>query len=300
MALHSKWSSGDLIFYDGTQNVFTIQDDNEGLLIGEDGEGVDVKFFGDTTGAYILWDEDADALTFAGIDISLGDADYINFGAEPDITMRWTTGGVFEILPAAADTDIYLGSTTLPLDVKFFGSTGSSNYMQWQSTGNVLDIDGADIELGDDDYIKFGDTGELSMRWTTGKLEILPTVAGSDMYLGSTSKPLDVVNYGNITYRDPATTSSTGSTGTITLTTASNRVQFISTSTGGAREVYLPITTGSAGIEFKFVNTGATGAVTVKTTGGSATVATLPVGAMAITLCDGTNWGAIRGYGSTY
>lgn len=219
MALHSKWSSGDLIFYDGTQNVFTIQDDNEGLLIGEDGEGVDVKFFGDTTGAYILWDEDADALTFAGIDISLGDADYINFGAEPDITMRWTTGGVFEILPAAA---------------------------------------------------------------------------GSDMYLGSTSVPLDVMNYGNITYRAPTTTVTTGSTGLMSLTTTSNRVQFVSHTTGMATKITLPPIADCAGIEFKIANTSATGSITVLTTGAS-TVATLAISKAGILFCDGTDWAATVG-----
>jgi len=221
MALHSKWSSGDLIFYDGTQTVFTIQDDNEGLLIGEDGEGVDVKFFGDTTGAYILWDEDADALTFAGIDISLGDADYINFGAEPDITMRWTTGGVFEILPAAADTD---------------------------------------------------------------------------MYLGSTSKPLDIVNYGNITYRAPASQSASG--GTVTLTSTSNRIQFISNGTTDNSLVALPVSTGSnAGDQYIIFQTSTGGGEITVSNGatGSTTVATIAATEGAIMISNGTVWRAIVG-----
>ncbi|MBA7583347.1 hypothetical protein ES708_25289 [subsurface metagenome] len=172
MALHTKWSSGDLIFYDGTQDIFTIKNSTGGILVGEDDEGVDVKFYGDTTGAYMLWDEDADGLVFAGgagieLDegnITIGETDYLIFGDATEIKMSWTTGDVFEVLPAAADADVELGSATLPLAVKFFGTTGTSAYMKWTTTGNILDIDEADITLGDADYVKFGDTGEATMR----------------------------------------------------------------------------------------------------------------------------------------
>ena len=37
-----------------------------GLTVGVDGTGYDVKFFGDTSGQYVLWDESADELVLAG------------------------------------------------------------------------------------------------------------------------------------------------------------------------------------------------------------------------------------------
>ena len=171
MALHNKWSSGDQIWYDGTQIVFTIQDDDEGLLVGYDGNGVDVKFYGDTTGTYMLWDESADTLVLSGS--------------------------------------------------------------------------------------------------------------------------------AKITYPDPTTTETTGSTGLLTLTTASQRMQFVSSSTGSASKITLPATASCAGIEFKIANTGSTGIITVLTTGAS-TVAVIPVLGTAYVLCDGTSWSGLVGLGSTY
>ncbi len=56
----SKWSSGNLIFYKPGSGATT------GITFGEDGTGLDIKFFGDTASAYMLWDQSADALVFAG------------------------------------------------------------------------------------------------------------------------------------------------------------------------------------------------------------------------------------------
>jgi len=145
MALHTKWSSGDQIWYDGTQDIFTIKNSTGGILIGEDAGGVDAKFFGGTASAYMVWDASVDDLLFeggAGIvfddgDISLGDADYLNFGDAPDVTMRWTTGGVFEVLPAAANSDMYLGSTSAPLDVVNYGNITYRTPRTKLSTGAI-------------------------------------------------------------------------------------------------------------------------------------------------------------------
>ncbi len=56
----SKWSSGNLIFYKPGSGATT------GITFGEDGTGLDIKFFGDTASAYMLWDQSADALVFSG------------------------------------------------------------------------------------------------------------------------------------------------------------------------------------------------------------------------------------------
>jgi len=189
MALHSKWSSGDLIFYDGTQDIMTIKN-------GTDGVEFDVN-------------------------ITMGDGDPINFGASDDIAMSWTTGGVFEVLPDAAN---------------------------------------------------------------------------SDMYLGSTAKPLDVVNYGNIKYRAPASPTSTGAN--ITLTSTSNRVQFIANATTGDSPVLLPASTSSnAGDQYTIFQTSTGGGSVIVYNGatGGATVATIALTEGAIMISNGTVWRAIVG-----
>ena len=61
----SKWASGVLIFEQVTSSG--------AIHFGVDDTGLDVKFFGATSGAFTLWDESADELVFgtgASIDIT--------------------------------------------------------------------------------------------------------------------------------------------------------------------------------------------------------------------------------------
>ena len=215
MAIHSRWSGGDLIFYDGTQDILTIKDDTDGIEFGVDEAGADLKFYGDTASAYMLWDADTDSLVFDLADISMGDTDYIKFGDAPDITMAWNAAQ-FVILPAA----------------------------------------------------------------------------DSDMYLGSTGFPLDVVNYGNITYRAPQSQTSTGAN--ITLTATSIRTQFL-TSTG-AFNLIVPTSSGAgvAGIEFNVFNsTGGACSVCEGTTG--TVIVAVGAGESAIVASNATEWRYIVG-----
>ncbi len=57
----SGWSTGTLVFSRGTGWT-----DGKGISFGVDGSGLDIKFFGDTASAYMLWDQSADALVFGG------------------------------------------------------------------------------------------------------------------------------------------------------------------------------------------------------------------------------------------
>jgi hypothetical protein len=58
--VRSKWVrvSGNLVFYEGKPGAQ--------IHFGEDASGFDVKFFGATTGKYMLWDESADKLIIEG------------------------------------------------------------------------------------------------------------------------------------------------------------------------------------------------------------------------------------------
>ena len=62
MALHSEWISGDLVFYDGAQTIIKLPKEGNTFEFGESDEGIDVKFYGETATAYLLWDESGDRL----------------------------------------------------------------------------------------------------------------------------------------------------------------------------------------------------------------------------------------------
>lgn len=59
------------------------------ISIGEDDNGVDIKFYGATADSYMLWDESADTLVFEGADLRLNDSDYLVFGDDSDARMTW-------------------------------------------------------------------------------------------------------------------------------------------------------------------------------------------------------------------
>jgi len=165
--LKSKWSSGNLVFY-GDGN----------LHFGEDDDGIDVKFFGATSGAYMLWDESADQVVFDKADILLGDSDYLKLGDSSDITMTWN-GTKMLIGQAGTNSAIEVGVDGAGLDLKLFGDT-SGKYLLWDQSADKLvvvgdyDITGASqftgvVTVGVDDTghdVKFyGATSGKYMLW---------------------------------------------------------------------------------------------------------------------------------------
>jgi len=148
----------------------------------------------------------------------------------------------------------------------------------------------------------------LHTRWSSGDLifydgtqDILTIKNGTDgIIVGESTGEVpitlygDVTYYGEVTYPDPTTTNSTGA---VTLTTTSNRTQFVDTC-GASIAWVLPAIADCAGIEFKFINYSTGGVLTVNDTGGSA-VAEITAGGAGYLLCDGTNWGALAA-GSTF
>lgn len=107
-SLHSKWSSGDLIFYDGTTDIFAIKDSTDGLMVYDDMN----LTFGDNSDATIVYDETTDdkleitcsnGITISGpIDgVVILDDGTIAYGTGSDITESWdNTRGALVTTPA--------------------------------------------------------------------------------------------------------------------------------------------------------------------------------------------------------
>ena len=107
---------------------------NNTITVGVDGTGYDVKFFGDTAGAYMLWDESTDDLVLAGaagIDLA-GDID-VDGTANLDAV---DIDGAVQI-----DNTITVGVDDTGYDVKLFGAT-SGKYMLWDESADSLLVSG--------------------------------------------------------------------------------------------------------------------------------------------------------------
>ena len=154
------------------------------VTVGVDGTGHDVKYFGDTSGAYMLWDESADDLVLAGdagIDLA-GDID-VDGTANLDIV---DIDGNTQV-----DGTITVGVDNTGYDVKLFGATASS-YMLWDESadsllleastldlngtadGLILDADGdTTISSPSDDQIDFEIAGADDFKMTANTFTIL-------------------------------------------------------------------------------------------------------------------------------
>lgn len=148
----SFWSDGSLIFAKIGTSATT------GISFGEDGTGLDIKFFGDTASSFLLWDQSGDELVFDAADVHLGDNDEIRLGdlAAGDVVHKWTGSAYSTTVAASSSWNIgasasninitqygtyTVGADTDGFDVKFFGST-TGKYFLWDESADKLIVSG--------------------------------------------------------------------------------------------------------------------------------------------------------------
>ncbi len=157
---------------DGTTNLDIVDIDgavqvDSTITVGADDQGYDVKFFGDTASAYMLWDTSTDDLVLAGaagIDLA-GNID-VDGTANLDIV---DIDGAVQI-----DNTITVGADDQGYDVKFFGDTASA-YMLWDTSADDLVLAGAaGIDLAGD--IDVDGTANLDAVDIDGAVQIDNTV----------------------------------------------------------------------------------------------------------------------------
>ena len=150
---------------DGALNIDVLDIDGAvqidgAITIGVDGTGYDVKFFGDTSGQYMLWDQSGDELVLPGTQkLSFHDAaGGENIVATSDGHLEINAGTTLDITAATVDINSstkfnvdgptqLTGAVTFGVDdtsanVKFFGAT-SGSYMLWQEDVDDLVLAGA-------------------------------------------------------------------------------------------------------------------------------------------------------------
>jgi len=163
-------SGADVTFYTaGTAAHVGLKWDadlnTEGTLVGgADDHGVDFKFFGETAGKYIQWDQSADELVLAGAGtkISLYDAaggesisadasGVLSIAAGAEIDLTTTTIDINGAVDISGNSQfsgtITVGVDDTGKDVKLFGATAGS-YMLWDESDDQLEFVNSNIELG--------------------------------------------------------------------------------------------------------------------------------------------------------
>ena len=135
--------AGD-IDVDGTTNLDAVDIDGavqiDGTVtVGVDDTGLDVKFFGATSGAYMLWDESADDLKLVG-------AAGLTVAGDIDVDGTTNLDAVDIDGAVQIDSTVTVGADDTGYDVKFFAAT-ASKYMLWDESADSLIVQG-DFYIG--------------------------------------------------------------------------------------------------------------------------------------------------------
>ena len=135
-------SEAEVLTLSGVAATFTIP-----VTVGVDDTGHDVKFFGATSGKYMLWDEDADSLLVSGDIDMVANGNRIDLDTDNDTSIRASADDTISIEVAGADD--------------FTITANSLNVL----TGSVID-------LADNAPIQFGDADDASIKWDATDLAI--------------------------------------------------------------------------------------------------------------------------------
>ena len=273
---------------DGTTNLDAVDIDgavqiDSTVTVGVDDTGYDVKFFGATSGSYMLWDESGRDLGLFG-DSSLFVAGNVDFNGDLDVDGTTNLDAVDIDGAVQIDGTVTVGVDGTGLDVKFFGAT-SGAYMLWDESADDLKLVGA---------AGFTVAGDIDVDGTTNLDAV--DVDGA-------------VNFAaDVTYADGADiiTASAGTSNFRAGVNAGNSIQ-----SGGNYNVCVgdeagtAITTGDNNIAIGYTALDATttssdnvavgkGALTANTTGAANT----GVGSLALTANDDTNYNSAFGNGA--
>jgi len=144
------------------------------FTVGVDDTGYDVKLFGATSGAYLLWDESEDDLVLAGaagLDVA-GDID-VDGTANLDAV---DIDGAVQI-----DNTVTVGVDGSGWDVKLFGTT-SGVYSLWDEDADEWTFVGADLDMDDNAVIRLGG-GDDMLIYSSGAHSFIDHNGDGDLFI---------------------------------------------------------------------------------------------------------------------
>ncbi|KKN76902.1 hypothetical protein LCGC14_0365530 [marine sediment metagenome] len=146
------------------------------ITVGKDAAGHDVKFFGDTSGSYWLWDASANAMVLANVDIAIDQGQYIYLDGDQggeyitsDVANYLMLNGTYGLSLAIAGTDeVYVTGTAVTIATNDVTLSAGDLTL---TAGNASVVEGAIIYLAGQDsteYLTSDATGYSMLNGLTG------------------------------------------------------------------------------------------------------------------------------------
>ncbi|MCK9482795.1 MAG: hypothetical protein M0R34_00305 [Candidatus Marinimicrobia bacterium] len=262
----------DLIF--GTNNDFTIDSDTAATLdiipaatdesaainIGADEKGIDVSFFGATSGDKLWWDASEEELFLEDVKLIVNEGSVISFEAADnavDWTIQSASAEKLEFIPSETDgTSVFaVGNATNTSDLLWYTETAGS-IINIDATADLMYFDGVDLRLNDGDILKFGDSDDITIAFdgTNGDLDILGS--GLEVSFGVSGEGIDVIMHGETAGEyfmwDESADSVIANCGNVSLTTVDAEAnQFKIDATGTVAGYAVVIETTDGGVQIK-------------------------------------------------
>lgn len=195
-------SDSDFVLQGGlTGDRFTVTphatDESAAWWFGANTSGVDVFFYAATTGDYVQWDADDEAVEWVGAQAHFDDDSDIQVGSDKDWTIDSETTKVLDFTPLAGDESyiINIGADEAGADLKLFAST-SGDYLLWDASDEALEAVGAQIHLDDDSPLYLGSTaGDIKLQFDGSDFLIDASTTDEAMKIGDTTTGFDVHYY---------------------------------------------------------------------------------------------------------
>ncbi len=186
----------------GAGLMFKANTSADQIQIGDSTRAIDVWFEGSADTNYMLWDASANLLILNGSDIRLEDSDILSFGDSDDVTITWNQATPsLNIEALVQDTgQIRIGSTNA-IDLAVYGNTATDIALFDVSTA-VLEMNGWDMNLQDDDFLYFGDSNDVTIRWTAGQLDMLAAADDTVWTIGNGTNSFDIQIFGETSAAD--------------------------------------------------------------------------------------------------
>ena len=180
------------LMYDGTDLLMEAAAADDVWKIGAT-TNFDINVYGDTATDTVIFDTSAEDVQFNGFDLTIQDADLINFGDSDDVTVSFD-GTNFELFALAEDTPFAIGGTVAGFDTTYYFETAG----QFRT-----DYDADFINLTDDMDLRFGtgasSNGDFQISSSSANLlTIGQIVAGTgSVAFGVNDAGLDVKLFGD-------------------------------------------------------------------------------------------------------
>ncbi len=182
---------------DSTDNLIIVAlNANDAVQIGDGTTGTDFKWLGATSGDTVLFDASGNDIDVVDIDIGLDDDAILQFGTSDDFTINFDgSGNDLNIL--GDGLELSFGAAGAGYDVVFHGDAGSAT-MTWDENANTngaLVFNNADVEMGDGDFVQFGDGADLTVSATT-TTTTMTMAAGSVLTIADTDDVASLLTFG--------------------------------------------------------------------------------------------------------